>query len=354
MTVEVRPTPSLDDPEAVRSRLEEWLLEQMDGVIRVSLSELEIPEETGMSNVTILFDAEYETDKGVEKHSMVGRLEPKGEKLVFPKYDLGLQYSIMDVLGKESDIPVPPLLAEDRSGDVLGVPFYIMMKVDGIVPPDMPPYHMDGWMVETSPEVRAHLWWQAVEAMAEFHKIDPAKGGFAELVNSFDFPKSLSEQLDYWAEFYGWGLEGRKNPACDKALVYLKENQPAEQAQGLCWGDSRMANVLFSADKTGVTALLDWEMLTLGDPVQDVAWWIFMDELFSTGLGMPRLEGIPERKETAERWAELTGYSVDTLDYYLVFAGLRFSLLLARISIIRGDDDFIEESFASNYLATLI
>jgi aminoglycoside phosphotransferase (APT) family kinase protein len=346
-------TVDLDDKEAVRTRLEEWLLGYL-GAKNVKLSALVIPEEAGMSNVTILFDAEIENEQGTEKRAMVGRLVPKGGKRVFPSYDLGFQYAIMEAIGEESDIPVPPLLAEDRSGDVLGVPFYIMASVDGIVPPDMPPYHMDGWMVDADIAEREQVWWHGIETMAAFHKLDATKGMFAKLVRDFDFPKSLDEQLNYWKEYYGWALEGERNEICDKALQFLIDNKPDDRTRDLCWGDSRMANVMFKPDKSGVAALIDWEMLTLGNPLQDIAWWIFMDELFSTGIGMPRLAGIPEREETAIRWAELTGRSIDDLHYYMVFAGLRFALLLARISIGRGGREYVKESFASNYLATLL
>jgi aminoglycoside phosphotransferase (APT) family kinase protein len=354
MASDIKPV-GLEDKEAVRVQLEDWLTDYLDEATSVKVSELVIPEEGGMSNVTILFDAEITSDSGTEKRKMVGRLAPpKDGKLVFPDYDLSFQYAIMEAIAAETDIPVPPLLALDETGNILGEPFYIMVSVDGIVPPDMPPYHMDGWLKESTPEVQAQIWWHGVEAMAKFHQVDPGKGKFAELLEKYKFPRSLNEQLAYWENYYEWALEGERNAKCELALQYLKENKPEDKTQDLCWGDSRMANVMFKPDKSGVAALIDWEMLTLGNPLQDLAWWIYMDELFSTGIGMPRLEGIPERGETAKRWAQLTGRSIDDLHYYLVFAGFRFALLLARISIGRGDREYVKESFASDYMATLL
>ena len=34
-------------------------------------------------------------------------------------------------------------------------------------------------------------------------------------------------------------------------------------------------------------------MAVIGNPVQDLAWYCFIDRTFAEGLGMPRLEGLP-------------------------------------------------------------
>lgn len=151
-----------------------------------------------------------------------------------------------------------------------------------------------------------------------------------------------------------WGLEGARNLHCETALEWLVQNQPRNEPLRLCWGDSRMANVIFIADKSGVAALLDWEMLVLGHPLQDIAWWIFMDEVFSLGIGFPRLEGFPSREDTINYWASKTGLATDTLHYYMVFAGLRISLILARMSLAKGDNSMVTESFASQYLMKIL
>jgi aminoglycoside phosphotransferase (APT) family kinase protein len=80
-----------------------------------------------------------------------------------------------------------------------------------------------------------------------------------------------------------------------------------------------------------VVAVLDWEMVARGDPRIDLGWWLFCDETLSTGAGFARLPGFPSREATVERWSELTGRSGDDLHYFLVFAGLRFTVIMLRL-----------------------
>jgi aminoglycoside phosphotransferase (APT) family kinase protein len=261
-----------------------------------------------------------------------------------------MQYDVMDMLGKIPGIHVPALVAQETTGSVLGMPFYIMQKTDGLIPPDLPPYHMDGWIVASTPQERAHLWWSGVDMMARIHRLSVTEEPVKSFVAQHDFARGLGEQLKYWQQYMQWGLEGARNLHCEAALQWLLQHQPQNEPVGLCWGDSRMANVIFTPDKAGVAALLDWEMLTVGNPLQDIAWWIFMDEIFSLGIGFPRLEGFPSREETIQFWAQKTGLAIDSLHYYLVFAGMRISLILARMSLAKGDNSMVTESFASQYL----
>lgn len=352
MTEDLRPTPSLDDPDAVRERLLEWLNQDVFPAAPVRITAFTLPESTGMSNITVLMDVQPLT--GGDTQPMVVRLQAQGDKLAFPTYDLPMQYAAMQALAAVPGVAVPSLVAQEPEGTVLGMPFYIMQRIDGLIPPDIPPYHIDGWIVASTPSEREQLWWSALDMMAALHRAPLDAGPLSTFVAAHDFPKTFGEQLQYWQYYMGWGLEGQVNAHCATALEWLKRHQPANEPLAFCWGDSRMANVVFHPDKCGVAALLDWEMLALGNPLQDLAWWIFMDELFSLGLGCPRLEGFPSREETAGYWSRKTGFPVDHLHYYLVFAGLRISLILARMSLAKGDNSMVAESFASHYLMKVL
>lgn len=332
-----RPTPLVEDIEGTRAKLAEWFARRLQSDGPVTIPELRIPEATGMSNVTLLFDIEYEKNGVKHSEACVGRLQPEIEKPVFPEYDLSIQYRAMDIVGKKTDVPAPELLGLEMDKSVLGTAFYIMKKVDGRVPPDMPPYNMDGWMLnDIGPEQRESLWKAGVDTMARLHREarDYRSLGFDFLERPELGDNPLKQQLVYWDHYQEWGLEGAEHSICGPALEWLKANQPADEQFGLCWGDARIGNMLFSDDCRDVNAVLDWEMITLGNPLQDITWWNYLDRFFSDGLNIPRLEGLPSYEETLAQWEKQSGFSTEHTKYYEVFAGLRYGLILSRNQMI--------------------
>ena len=344
---DTRPTPLVDDIDGTRAKLEDWISKHRGQ--SVSIPELKIPEATGMSNVTLLFDIEWQEGGATQTEPVVARLQPSIERPVFPDYDLSLQYEVMDAVGRSSDIPVPILRGLETDPTLLGVQFYLMKRTDGLIPSDMPPYHMDGWMMhETSEAQREAMWRSAVDTMARFHRLDYRELGLEKLHEAGKSP--LQQQLDYWQHYHDWALEGISHSICQAALDWLQANQPAQEPTALCWGDARLANIIFKPSLDGVAAILDWEMAVLGNPLQDLAWFNHMDAIFAEGLGMPRLEGLPGYDETITQWEEVSGFSAADYDYYLIFAGMRFGLLLSRIMLATGQESEVQTNFACQLL----
>lgn len=342
-----RPTPLVEDTEGTRRKLENWLSDHRGQ--QVHIPELKIPESTGMSNVTLLFDVHWEENGESKSEPIVARLQPEIDRPVFPSYDLSEQYEVMAAIGDQSDIPVPELRGLETDRSVLGVQFYFMKRTDGRIPTDIPPYNMDGWMMhETTPEQRVNLWRSAVDMMGRYHRLDYKALGFEKLHRPGKTP--LQQQLAYWQEYHDWALEGAQHAICQRALDWLHVNQPTDEPTVLCWGDSRLGNIIFKESLDGVAAVLDWEMAVLGNPEQDLAWFIYLDSTFADGLGMPRLEGLPSYEETIEQWQAASGYSADNHDYYLVFAGMRYGLILSRIMLATGQEAELQNNFAVQLL----
>ena len=118
-----RPTPLVQDSEATRNKLEWWLSEHRGYPVHIPA--LTIPEASGMSNVTLLFDVQWQERGQTLSEACVGRLPPEVERPVFPAYELSLQYQVMDSIGRNSDIPLPQLRGIEVDRPLIGVTFYI-------------------------------------------------------------------------------------------------------------------------------------------------------------------------------------------------------------------------------------
>ena len=342
-----RPTPLVDDIEGTRQKLQSWFSQRIGSPVTVGA--LTIPEATGMSNVTLLFSIDYEKNGQRISEDCVGRLSPEIAQPVIPSYDLSQQYRVIEIIGTRTDIPAPPLLGLEMDTSILGTPFYIMKRIEGRIPPDMPPYTMGGWMMEDiGASERASLWNAAIKTMAKLHRYDYRALGFEFLAEEGKTP--LQQQLDYWQNYRHWALGSHHCPAADRALLWLKQNQPAEEHTALCWGDARLGNLIISNDCQRVNGVLDWEMAVLGNPVQDLAWWNYHDRCFSEALGVPRLQGLPSFDDTIALWEKESGLSTEHYHYYSVFAGMRYGVIMSRVMLATDQVTQISSNFVLELL----
>jgi len=126
-------------------------------------------------------------------------------------------------------------------------------------------------------------------------------------------------------------MERDRYPLLPRAQRWLHANRPPDEPVAVCWGDSRLGNQIFN--DTTCAAVIDWEMVRLGDPVQDLAWWIALDRCFSEGLGVERLPGLPDRNATIARWEALVGRAARHFEYYEVLALYKVTAIMARVSL---------------------
>lgn len=343
------------DVERTRRQLTEWLRVKIPGSNGLEVVDLRgSSEAAGFSSETLLFCAEWNASDERHREECVLRLEPRGFN-IFPSYDIPLQFHVMQKLW-DSDVPVPRMrwLEEDES--VLGVPFYVMDKVEGRVPTDQPPYHTGGWVQELPPERRTQLWWSGLDAMGRVHKLDWRALGFESLAEPQRGATSLEQQLHYYDEYFSWGTDRSRYPMTQAGLDFLDANRPEDPPVALCWGDSRLANQIFEHEEC--VAVIDWEMVHLGSPVEDLAWWLMADRCFSEGIGAERSSGFPDRAETVAHWENETGFEARDLPYYEVLALMRFTLHMARIGlkmkhqgILPEESHFDHDNLASQMLA---
>ncbi len=322
------PQPKGRDLQETRAQLLEWLSGKLPQAEKLRAEDLRGPTDTGFSSDTLMFDLVYDERGESVRRGMVIRLEPVSDFGVFPEYDVALQYRMMKSLA-HTKVPAPRMLWLEEDRAPLGAPFYVMEKVDGRVPSDNPPYHSEGWIYELEPADREKLWTSGLDAMAEVHKLDPRTREFAFLPQPRADVTPIQAQLDYWERYLEWGMDRSRYDLLNKGFEWLRTYQPSDEPVGLCWGDARISNQIFRGCE--VVAVIDWEMVFIGNPVADLAWYITMDRVFTEGIGLERLPGLPDKKATIARWEERVGRPAHHYPYYEVFAAWRYAAIMARL-----------------------
>jgi aminoglycoside phosphotransferase (APT) family kinase protein len=323
------PTPWQRDLEADAVKFERWLRAKLPDAKDLEMSPLVAPQSSGFSNETLLFELAWSEAGRRRAESLVVRIQPIGYQ-VFPEYDLGLQFRTMQLLAG-TDVPVPPVhWLELEDTQIFGAPFYVMGQVQGRVPTDQPPYHAGGWMHEITPAEREAIWLGGFDAMARIHRLDVDATGFYFLRRPELGATGLDQELAYYDRYFEWAARGRPQPVIEAAREWLEKHKPTDEPECLLWGDARIGNIIF--DGTEPAAVLDWEMVGVGSPEQDLGWAIFLDRHHSEGIETPRLEGFTPYDETVRFYEERSGHRVKHLDYYQVFTGYRFGIIMLRIA----------------------
>jgi aminoglycoside phosphotransferase (APT) family kinase protein len=309
--------------EETSLRLADWLAGTSIGP-NVEVLNLTAAAGAGFSAETLFAQVEAIEDGRGRRESLVVRRQNEGGEL-FLNSDLNLQYRMMAELGAHPAIPVPELIGIEFDGTVLGAPFLVMRQAEGRIVQQSPNYNREGWVCDLPGERRGDVWRNALRVLAEIHELE-WRQGFEFLDRPERGRPGLDQYLNWIEEWYLWARSDRPHPVTDRALDYLKRRRPREQRVSVLWGDPTPSNILFRNDLT-VSAVIDWEMAALGPAEADVAWWLFFDDLFSTGMGVTRLEGLPDRL-TSISWYELfAGRRLENMDYYDVLATFRMAII---------------------------
>lgn len=309
------------DLEGIRRRAEGWLQARCPDRPGLRLGELRFPEASGESSVTLLLDARW-PDGSAEP--LVLRMVPPHSE-VFESHDLRMQYEMMEIM-REEGVPVPPLLGYEPDASLLGSDFYVMGFVEGRIPPDKPPMAFGSWVAELRPEERAAMWGHGLDTLVRIHRIDLARHDFSRLPRARPGEPLVAQELRKWDSMFAPALREGADPELLEAWGWLMEHPPESEALRLCWGDSRVGNVIWRELRP--VAVLDWEMANLADPLSDLAWWVWIDRCTCEGLGAPRMSGLPEPREVYARWSERTGLSVANVGWFELFTVVRFAIVL--------------------------
>ena len=338
------------DPDQTRAALVDWLGRQMPGAQQIEIENLVVPQASGFSNETFLFDASWtEGPSGPSERKAEGPSGPSERKArataqraelvlraqpqvwaVFPEIDvINQQYRTMKILGAHSDVPVATVRWAESDRDVLGTPFFVMDRLHGLVPGDRPPYTVEGWYVDLTAGERRALNVDGLSAMTKVNRVDWRSLDFGYLDRRDYGSLGRAQRLGYFDKYWQWARAGNPHPVADPAWDYLREHWPADEPVELCWGDARPGNQMYADGRC--IAVMDWEMVSLGNAVSDLGWWLFLQRFHTEGTGVALPDGMLTRDETIALWEDRVGRRAEHVDFYEIVAGFHFTLVMMRI-----------------------
>lgn len=318
--------------EQVTAGLQQWLPRQL-GSADVKVTDVVAPKGTGFSNQTFLFTA---GEKIAQGQDFVLQAAPVGKGL-FARYDFANMARIQQQLGAVSQVPVADIVGVETDAQPLGVPFYVMRRVQGRAPTDKPPYHRGSWFTELPAAEHESIWWSGIEAMAKLHALDIDRDGFSFLENT---PWGMAQSADpattrirQWREFMPWADPEPCAPI-EEALRELERTAPKRTRMTVHWGDAKLSNCMVHEGR--VQALLDWELCGLSAPEEDIAHWLMLDWSLWAVTGNQRLASLPSPARTIARYEELTGRPAENVLWWFRFGMVRLAIIYHRImSLIR-------------------
>ncbi len=333
---QARPRASQADPEQLRGGFERWLRRRHAGA---EVVEAAVPSSNGMSSETLVVAADWDG----QPHRMVVRIAPQPHASpLFPRYDMGEQYLILQRLRAQPHPPaVPRVLWCEEDPEPLGAPFFVMDHVDGQIPPDVMPYNFASWLTEASVASRERLQHGTIEQLARVHAASPADFSFLDRCRAGE--TALAAHVRHTRAYYEWARAGRSGaPLIDRTFDWLYEHWPADTAPSgghaaatvLSWGDARLGNVIYR--DFAPVALLDWEMASLGPRELDIGWMIFFHRFFEDiahSAGLPGLPDMLRSERVADMYTEFTGHRPVNLDFYVVYAALRQAIITIRVQL---------------------
>ena len=320
--------------DELRVQLERWLAAR-SGDASASISSLDRPSANGMSSETVLFDAQWQEGGAAHSGEFAARLRPAADAYpIFQEYDLTRQAQVMRFVGERTQVPVPEVVFDEPSDVHLGTPFFVMRRINGLVPPDVMPYPMGSWVTEATDEQRQKMERSAVEVLAGVHGAtdDPDEWKFLEFTQPGD--TALRRHVAHEREYYEWARDGLRFPLLERSFEWLDDNWPVAAdaaAPVLSWGDSRIGNMMFRDFEP--VAVLDWEMAGVAPRELDVGWMIFLHRFFQDlcfDMGLPGLPEMFKPENVAAHYAAVSGHEPLDLSWFIVYAALRHGIVMTR------------------------
>jgi aminoglycoside phosphotransferase (APT) family kinase protein len=272
----------------------------------------------GYSNLTFLLRTSLQ--------EMILRKPPRGANIK-TAHDMGREFRVLQALQQVFPaVPRAIILCEDES--IIGAPFYLMERVEGVILRNRLP---KGMFVSSA--TMKQLSEAAVDLLAKLHDIDLQSTGLIQMGKPEGY---IHRQVKGWSERY---LKSATDEIPDMILVaeWLAGNEPADEAVSFIHNDFKYDNLVLSPDDlTAIKAVLDWEMATVGSPLMDLgttlAYWAeATDSPVLKPFNLTWLEGNLNREQVLMHYAAQRNISAEGFLFFYVFGCFKIAVIVQQI-----------------------
>jgi aminoglycoside phosphotransferase (APT) family kinase protein len=249
------------------------------------------PLTTGYSNETYL----------IEGPNLILRLPPAGGAML-DGHDVITQARIYEELGKLAGAPpVPRVVTKCSDIAILGVPFFVMERVEGDSIDDI---KMCPWFIDGTDAFRRQICRDWVSVFAGLAKLPPMAvlGGVL----------TPEDDARTWRGF-------ARSAGCPKLEALfdrlLSIPAPLSGPPAIIHGDTKLSNIMWRDGS--ITAVLDWELALNGEPLANLAYMLYaFENKYHAATRAPKLPGMLSRDEVIALWSEVSGRSAKGLFWH--------------------------------------
>jgi aminoglycoside phosphotransferase (APT) family kinase protein len=189
--------------------------------------------------------------------------------------------------------------------------------------------------LETSKEARRRVCRSFIAGLVKLHTLDYKSAGLETLGRIEGYNR---RQVEGWTRRY-FAAKTHDHDALEKTIEWLNASIPAESGASLVHNDYKFDNVMLDPSDLGrITAVLDWEMVTIGDPLMDLGttlgYWMSRDageEMLSMPFNPRVLMENISRQELVEMYEESLGRKLPDMRFYYVFGTFKIAVIAQQI-----------------------
>jgi aminoglycoside phosphotransferase (APT) family kinase protein len=286
----------------------------------------------GKSNLT--FEVSSPAGAVILRRPPMGQLLPSA-------HDMSREARVQMALD-ETTIPVAKILYVDSSDELFGAPFYIMEKVNGhIIRGLLPPSYAQ------TDEEKTSLGNALVDVLADLHRLDPASIGLGDFGRAAGY---LDRQIARWNAQWQ-ATKTADVPAMDELIESIKRLIPDSARSSIVHGDFRLDNcVMATSEPSQVSAVLDWELSTLGDPMVDLAMFLFYwrepgDRPLALVPSATSELGFPTRDDLLRHYVDNSRIDPVGFGFYDAFARFKFAAITQGVLVRAANDVMAGQEF---------